>query len=171
MTNSYLLKSQNWSYVYFTNTKMWRIRVNNSQRVKNTKCEGSTKHVHTKEKLFYTFFFEISLKENVSIVLSLRHDNERFGLKLYFTTYSMFIVLIIFNSRISLHKILLNATLKLLLNNCISVPVGTDAWTKQRIAKHTLNSAHWYTFQCILLKKYPFHCVFLFSVFSPSFDY
>ena len=37
--NSYLLKSQNWSYVYFTHTEMWRIRANNSQRVKNTTCE------------------------------------------------------------------------------------------------------------------------------------
>ena len=36
---SYLLKSQNWPYEYFTHTKMWRIRANNSQRVKYTKCE------------------------------------------------------------------------------------------------------------------------------------
>ena len=37
--NSYLLKSHNWSYVYFTHTKMWHIRASNSQSVKHMKCE------------------------------------------------------------------------------------------------------------------------------------
>ena len=74
MKNSYLLKSQNCSYVYFTHTKMWRIRANNSQRVKNTKFEykGSTKHVlhHTYLLIIRNTFWRKESERNAQCVTS-----------------------------------------------------------------------------------------------------
>ena len=51
-------------YVYFTHTKMWRIRANNSQRVKNTKCEYQGSTVCIAFEITYIGLFQIVVKSH-----------------------------------------------------------------------------------------------------------